>query len=128
MTTYRIDSMGGPIVRWVPTIEEALAKAAEFENCHTEVSTVNPDDGESCAEHVDVIDNESGRVVACIWPEKSRWPERYSPFGTPPDLTLNCHNTGYRPWDCSHGTLVAKNEGNIPVTECEICGRDWRPA
>ena len=139
--TYRINTrVGGPMARWLPSIEVAKERYLEcVREAHDaedgplpeitfEVSRVD-EDGAPCAEHVRIL--QDGNLDSIIWPELPEWPDP-SPFphGPAPDLVLTAASQATA---CTHRRLVCTNVGDYrevtprPVIRCSDCATTWAP-
>lgn len=139
MTTYKISTPVGVMARWLPSVDAAkayyearFAETKEEGDVLTfEVSSLDPDDGTPCPEHIDVCVN--GSLDSCIWPESPEYPETFSHYGTPPDLEMISSRDDT---ECQHRRLSCGYASRRPYPDrcssprirCLDCGDLWTPA
>lgn len=137
--TYRIDDMGGPMARWLSSIDEAkrrflaaVKEGADFDRgTPSEVTfetSTEGEMGEPRPEYVRCLVD--GKWDANISPERPAWPTHEPRHGKSPDLVMAATSCKV---SCSHVTLTCRNEddpaaGRQPRIECADCGQTWDPA
>jgi len=142
MITYRIDTMGGPIARWMPSLEAAKKRyiastlegwrdspGSDPEPAITFERSTEDEDGTPRPEYTRCITN--GRWDSSISVERTAWPTYDLSHGDSPELVMQ-RATG--PHHCPHEHLVCNNscpplEGwPEPRIRCAACGTTWGPA
>lgn len=130
---YRIDTMGGVMARWLPSIEEAKRRYLDsIAEAYLDVDDQAPaiafepstegESGEPLPPYIRIL--EDGRWQASISPEPSVWPASTLSRGSSPPLAMVAVNVS---GVCTHRVLTCIGVDD-PRIECTACGQIWTPA
>lgn len=130
---YRIDTVVGPMARWMPSIEAAKERYLEsIAETYVEVeeqapvvtfeSSTEGENGEALPPYLRCL--EDGRWQASISPERPAWPSsEVLGHGDSPPLAMVAVNVSGA---CTHRVLTCSGTTE-PRIDCTMCGQMWMP-